>query len=354
MLVTCINTIDELNQLKSNWEQVYAADSYANFFLSWNWLRSWFEIKPYSWLVLGMQIDRNSPYVAFFPLSIRKIEKYRLKLFEDLNMGGNFAADYTGFICLPEYEEKASQIFANYLKQHLNWDRFRMDDIQDPKLNLFTSYFSDRQFQIQTSLGKASYYSTLPNNWDCYLQNNLGQNTRSSLRRAFKKIENNDRFQITYLDRNNLDSHIQAMCTLNQLRWGQQSEQQFNIYRHIFSNCFQDNSLWSCVLWDGKIPVSAFFGFIDHHKKTFLNYLMSYHPDYKSLGAGKAICAYSIKYAVENHLKTYDFGRGDFDFKHLLGGQKRFNNNTLILRKNLRTKAFNFVKENQKLWQQMT
>jgi CelD/BcsL family acetyltransferase involved in cellulose biosynthesis len=345
MLISCISTLARFNELKSNWERVYNADSYASFFLSWTWIYSWFEIKPDSWLVLAIQTDKNSPYVSFFPFSVRTIQKYGLTIFSDLRMGGNFLADYTGFICLPGYEDLVIQHFAAYIKKNLKWDRFRMDDIQDPRLDLFLKHFSDREFHIQKNIGKASYRTQLSNDWNGYLKDKIGRNTRSSLRRAFKKIKNNDRFKITYLESNNLDDHLETIFTLIELKYGKKSERELAIYRHIFQNCFKDKSLWSCVVYDEQNPVSAFVGFIDRHKKTFFNYLMSYNPEYKNLGVGKAVCAYSIKYAIENNLETYDFGKGDFDFKHLLGGQKRFNTNVTLYRNNLRAKAFEMLKK---------
>jgi CelD/BcsL family acetyltransferase involved in cellulose biosynthesis len=340
MKVNYIDNLAQLDELKSNWEEVYQADPNANFLVSWVWLRCWLEFKPEPWFILAVFSENHSSYVAFLPLGKRVIQKYGLKLLSDLHMGGKHSSDYTGFVCLPEYEQEAIEALADYVQKKVDWERFKLSDVLDPRLDLFLNHFTSSQFWVRKEVGKASAYITLPLDWDDYLYKSISKKARSNLRRAFRKIEASDRFKFTYSDSHDLDSLIEALLNLNQMRFGQRSPSELNMYHHIFRHCFQHNCLWAFVLWDGETPISASLGLIDSQKGAFFGYLMGYHPDYKYLEPGKAVCVKSIQYAIEQGLKVYDFGGGDFDFKYFLGGTKRFNINGTIFRKNLR--AFGF------------
>ena len=111
--VTRIDDISQFDKLKVAWDAVYAADPHATIFVSWAWLRGWFEVMPYEWLVVAVQPDHNSSYVAFFALSMHvSSQKNGTNQLSPLRMGGNPLADYTGFVCLPQFEVKAIEAFA--------------------------------------------------------------------------------------------------------------------------------------------------------------------------------------------------------------------------------------------------
>jgi len=105
--------------------------------VSWAWLRGWFEVTPHAWRVLAARPAPKAPYVAFFPVSVRPARRYGVEGSRELYMGGNPGADYTGFVCLPEYEERAVSAFAAFVQRQMKWDRFHLKDVLDPRLDFF-------------------------------------------------------------------------------------------------------------------------------------------------------------------------------------------------------------------------
>lgn len=89
MEITIIDELKQFEELKTAWDAVYSSDEHAQIFLSWAWLRGWFEVTPNPWFVLGVRLDNSSPYVGFFPLSIGRVQKYGLNLLRELRMGGS-------------------------------------------------------------------------------------------------------------------------------------------------------------------------------------------------------------------------------------------------------------------------
>ncbi|MBW4630857.1 MAG: GNAT family N-acetyltransferase [Iphinoe sp. HA4291-MV1] len=301
-------------------------------------------MKSDPWMILAAQPDDSSSYVAFLPLGIKVIKKYGLNLSRNIYMGGNYYADHTGFICQQEYEFKAIQAFSTYIQHYLKWDKFHLEDVLDARLDLFLKYFEQKQFNIQRNTGTGCPYIPLPNNWETYLQDYLGQWLRRDIRRGFKKVESREQFHVTYLGIDNLEEQIEALLVLNQLQWGAISEETQKIFRSIFHHCFKNNLLWSCVLWDEKAPVAALIAFVEHQKKIFMAYLIGHDSKYEKLKPGKIVYGYSIKYAIENGFSVYDLGRGDYEYKYQFGGKKCFNINVLIARKNPKFKFLSLAK----------
>ena len=196
MQVNRIDNIHQFDQLKTGWETVYAADPHAHLFVSWMRLRGWFEITPYDWFVLAVRPDNESPYVAFLPLIMRAPQTYTFSPIRVLHMGGWPLAEYTGFICSPEYEKTALAALALYIQQQLGWDSFQLEYFLDPRLDFFLECFPQKGFNIQQLDHIPCLSIPLPATWEQYSRDFMGK--RKTLKRKMKQIERCDELCITY------------------------------------------------------------------------------------------------------------------------------------------------------------
>lgn len=342
MQVEYIDTLHGFDRLKVDWDAVYAADSHAHMFVSWAWLRGWFEVTPYNWLVLAVRPDSRSSYVGFLPLGMRATRKCGIDLVRELHMGGSPCADYTGFVCLPEYEERAISTFAAYIQQ-LKWDRFHMKDVLDPRLDLFFNCFPSRKYDAQQVDTLSCPYIPLPESWDRFSLDFAGRWTRRDINRFFRRLEERNGFRMTCVQADNLEAQMEALLKLLQSRW-ETREQALNVYRAIFRRCFENDSLWLSVLWDRTEPIAGLAAFVDRQKRTFAAYVAAYDEKYSRLSPGKGMCGYSIRYAIQNGFRIFDFLRGDADYKFLFGAVERFNRSAVLRRKSLRMTAGRLIK----------
>lgn len=339
MQVCQIRDIEQFDQLKTAWETVYSADPHAHIFVSWVWLRGWFEMTPYTWLVLAVRTDDTSPYVAFFPLTIRTLRIFGFSLIRVLSMGGRPLAYYTGFVCLPEYEEEAMTALAMYVQQEMRWDSFRLEDMLDRRLDTFLERFPCKEFDIWHSDGMPSLCIPLPGSWDSYLQKFLSSRTRKNLRRALQGIEGRAGLCMTSTQTDTVDRDIGVLLTLWQQRWGPKPMAPW--HRCLLRRLFENGCLFLNVLWNGTVPVAALAGIIDHHKKTFYGYIICHDEKYARLSPGTALVGHSIRYAIENGLKAYDFLVGADNHKLSFGAKQRNTQIAIIARKSLRSTVAN-------------
>ena len=332
MRIDCVDDLDQFDELKDEWNTVYMADPHATIFVSWAWLRGWFEATPYEWFVLAVRPDSAAPPVAFLALSVDAPR-------HQLQMGGNPWADYTGFVCTPEHQEEAIRTLAVFVQRQLQWDRFHMRDVYDPRLELFLACFPQKGFHVQRNDGVSCPYIPLPDTWEQYLQDYLGRRTRKNLRRCMRLMDDRGEFRVTQAQEDNIERQVDAFLTLYQMRWGAQPEYALTRFRSIFRHCFESGSLWLTVLWDGDTPVSAMAGLVDRRKKVFSNYLVGRDDRFAHLSPGDALIGYSIRCAIENGFQVFDFLRGAEHYKFSFGAKERLNSDTIITRKSLRLTA---------------
>ena len=350
MQVEIINSIQQFDNLKTDWNNIYACDSHAQIFLSWSWLRGWLEVVPHDWFILAIRTKPDLPYVAFFPLGMRSLQWCNVNVYRALQTCAHPVADYTGFICEPHYEEDAIKNFALYIHQNLQWDVFHVKDIQDPRLNAFVEHFSPNHFQLISSQGATCPYICLPDTWEEYLQHSISRKPRKNLRNSLNKIEKNSDFHLTSIQADNLENQIEVLFELWQIKWGKQPDLTLDTYRNVFRQCAKNNSLWIDILWDKTIPVAATGMYVDSYKKVVYGQMTGFNPEYSKLSPGRAMMAFSIKKAIENNFKIYDLLRGDLDYKiSLLGAEKRWNTDLKIARNNLRANTIRLAQYSKKL-----
>lgn len=337
-----INRIDDLaqfDQLRKMWESVYVADPHAHFFVSWTWLRGWFEITPFSWFVLAVQPDNESPYVAFFPLNMRVLKTGKFNLIRELRMGGKPLGGYTGLLCLPEYEQEAIIALANYL-QESDWDSFQMEHTLDPRLDCLLKGLPADKFDVRLIDCFPSSYIPLPNTWEQYMHDTLGSRTRRNLRRSLRQTDSHNEFYATCAQDNSVERDIEVLLTLWQQRWGSNPKAYW--LRSIFRYLYENRCLWLGVLWDEQIPMAALAGILDQQKKDFYAFIMGRNTNYLKQSPGKVMFWKSIQYAIENGCHVYDLIMGGDDYKVTLGARQRDDALTIgVTRKSLRSTLAN-------------
>lgn len=350
MQVEVINSIKQFDELETNWNDVYAADPHAQIFLSWSWLRGWLEVIPNEWFILGIKPKPDSSYVGFFPLAMRSLQWGGVNVYRALQTGAHPVADYTGFLCLPEYEEDGIKNFASYINHDIRWDVFHVKDIQDSRLNLFVKYFCESDFQTTSNPGASCPYIPLPDEWEEYLQKFMSRKPRKNLRNSLRKIEQNSDFHLSSIQSDNIEHQITVLLDLWQIKWGEQPESVLDMYRTLFRHCAQTNSLWIDILWDKTTPVAATGVYVDKEKRVVYGQMTGFNREYSKLSPGRVMMAYSIQKAIENQFKIYDLLRGDLEYKFsLLGAENRLNTDFKIVRKNLRANTIRLAQYSKKL-----
>jgi tetratricopeptide (TPR) repeat protein len=354
MKIDVIDSPEEFQALKSNFDFVYSADPQARFFTSWIWLS--IMLKKYDeyhepWFLLAARPDEEpSNYVAFFPLKVEIHERNGDYFYNQLCLAGVTDAHHAPFVSLPEYQNEAIFAFASYLQQREEWSDLKMKNVEptDERLRLFLSQFSQDEFDSHEQRHLSDLdaidnnivpFIALPNDWDEYLQNNLSSNSRQRVKRFLRKIEDSDEYRITQVNADNLENHIGILHEFWKSSWeGRKGKDRCHRFlNHIeFSlhYCFENNCLYFPVLWKGDQPLGAIANLMDSAQKTILFLIGGRDDTVKDIPSGIVLHAYSIRYAIQQGFKIYDFLMGNEAYKFSFGAQERHIRTVFIQRKN--------------------
>lgn len=337
MQILQIETLESFGEFRDDWNRVYAQDPDAPFFLSHNWLSQWLPMLSGPWVILAAKPADSPHVVAFMPLRIRIRESKRGELFNEINMAGNYQADYTGFISVPECDHRAIPAFARHVGK-MHWTRIHLENIRttEDRLRLFLSFFPAGKFSIkpQTRINKRDNidnticpFARLPEDWDAYLDNDLSANTRQKIRRFMRQVESSSEFRVTCTTAETVDRDVDILLQFWARKWGPRKGNRLagilSTNRELLTHSFAAGILFMPVFWRGDEPLGALAIFVDEVKKAFLFYMAGRDETFNSPPPGLILHAYSIRHAIRNGFRTYDFLRGNESYKYSLATEER-------------------------------
>jgi CelD/BcsL family acetyltransferase involved in cellulose biosynthesis len=333
--IEVIDTLASFNRLEENWNTIYDQDPDAQFFLSFRWLAVWLSQVPSPWIILAAKESGSAktPYLAFLPLRVRfKAQEGRFH--NELNMVGNFAADYTGILSVPAVEHRVIPAFARYIKQ-MNWARLNLDCIRisESRLRLLLAHFPKAHFQIDeidrmndNIDNNRCPFAQLPGDWDAYLAT-LSANTRQKIRRLLRLLDTGDEYRITYATPETIDRDLDALLRFWETKWkprkGDRVHTLARSIRSMLTASFKADLLLLPTLWQADRPLASLAILIDRRKATFLFLLTGRDESFEGPPPGMMLHAHCIRYAIANGFKEYDFSRGNEPYKYSFGVKER-------------------------------
>ena len=342
MQVDIINKTADFEALEPQWNAIYDLDEEAQFFLSWKWIAQIFRRYQNDVRILAVrpaEQERGDGYVAFFPLRFRtRYDKNKSCFNTEIRMAGShFWSDYMGFVCHPEYEEPAITSLAESLKD-FSWScvAFKNMYISERRLSFLLSPFQSPAFKIEDRQRRSEkddidlllcLHLVLPGEYESYLQEKLSANMRQKVRRFDRKVNNSEELLISESTEESFEHNIQLLVELWKKKWasrkGSDIDRLARKYRQILDHARKAGLLYLPVLWRGAEPLGALASFIDHQKKSLLFFVAGRDESANDPPPGIVLHAHSIRWAINNGLRAYDFLRGDEPYKYSFGAENR-------------------------------
>lgn len=354
MEIYAIESLEEIHELKQNWDSVYRADSEAQFFVSWVWISGYLERNnkfDVPWLVLAAKENSTtSEYIAFFPLQLIVHRDNKIGLYSQLGMAGVTDSLHQGFICVPGYELEVAQAFAQYLQNQETWTEFEMRHIQKKKSRLtelfhcfdanHTRIIEDGSIyknELDDVDNSVCPYVLLPNDWEEYLAQ-LGSSTRKSIRKKLKKFTNSNDYYITHATQANINEYLNILFDLWRTNWESRKGKEkcsliVESWLFFLRHCFEHNCLFLPVLWHGDKPAGAVAHFIDIEQRALLSFISARDESFNDLPPGLILHSEAIRFAISNGFHLYDFLMGNEGYKYSFNAQERYITTIKIHRK---------------------
>lgn len=338
MRIDIIDSEADFLALRENWHEVLMADPEGQHYMSWGWMKNYL-FRRKRWFVLALrEREPGSPYVAFFPLRLlTPYDEKNAVFFDEIIMGGNHSADYTGFIAKPEYEKNAIAGFAAFLKQQ-NWTHLRLDYFSGSpwRRAAFIRALETPEVMHRNNTPKNSDgidncicpYIPLPASWDEYLATRMSAQTRQKLRRFLRMVEADDAYDISFATRETVDHHLDVLFQFWHEKWakrkGEERTQRLIVNtREMLMDCFNAGTLEVPMMSHDGRPLAALANIVDRDKKTVFFYITGRDESWTTPSPGLILHATCIRRAIEQGFGIYDFLRGNEKYKYAFGTEEK-------------------------------
>jgi hypothetical protein len=340
MQIDVIDTWNGFCGLRQTWESVYKQDREAGYFLSWPWLAKVFEAKPKCWQVIAVKPNAdNSDHVCFFPIRLKtRWSKSGRQFKTAIECAGKLSsAQYTGFVCLPEWESRAIVAIASTLRG-MSWERLSIkNDSCERRLNLFLSEFETDDYVIlhreyKTKKGMVDNlvcpYISLPQDFETYLQTHLSSNTRQKIRRFWRKFETRDDLRISNSTVDTYHRDLRVLLEMWFKKWAPVRGRRIanQVVKTYEKNLGQSQSLGAVhipVLWREEQPLGALGNIVDWQKRHLYFIAAGRDETVRDTNIGLLLHTHSIRWAIENDIGVYDFCHGNEPYKYSFGATDR-------------------------------
>ncbi len=336
MIIDVFKKYSEFEKLRENWGVLYQVDPEARLFLSWEWLSQEFLRRPDHWfyILAARPNPTENDYVAFFPLRLTlRTRGSNQRFHNELQMAGNYWADYNGFICHPEHEQQAIPALAMQLKK-MYWARLHLDFIlmSDRRLALLLNPFKDDAYVIShgNRLSEEDNidsliapYADLPDNFESFLATHMSAKTRQKLRRYTRKVVNSPELRITHTNTETSERDLSAFGNFWLTKWAERKGKKANrlakTYQQMLRQALQARILFMPVLWRANQPIGMLGSLIDRQKQSLLFFVAGRDESVRDLPIGLILHGHSLRWAIEQGLQKYDFLAGNERYKYAYG-----------------------------------
>lgn len=336
MIVDRFTRIEELASVRSRWAELYAADSAANFFVSWDWISGCIVSEASQWLVLAVR-DGDGPYLAFLPLRFDRFPRVGPTVSRELYLGISERGDFTGMVGAPREEGRFIPAFAREIAT-LPWDMFALKNCADSRGAALVDQLTSNDFRAVTAEATACPFITLPATWDAYLTSR-GSSTRRTIRTHLRRMETLPGYRLEFPGPNEAEEAIETLLRIHSQRWNEDVRVWRRRFGQLLLRCYAASRFGVAAMYQGQAVIAAQGFFIERERRTIVAYMIAHSPEYAKYSPGTMLSCASIRHAIEGGYELYNFSQGAQPYKVSLATDVEQMSNVTLWRRSLRVSA---------------
>ncbi len=329
MLITSTPTVEalrdasQLAQLREEWTSLLASSRSNCFFLTWEWLHTWWKHLAGPRRLFILTVRRGSELVGLAPLCLRPSGALGSPWFPGLELlgAGTVGSDYLDLIVKSGCEPEVLPALARRLDEEgtaLEVTHLRSDAC-------ITSGFSAALENagwttLKRQVNICPHIPLAGQSWDGYLAT-LGAESRYNFRRKLRRLQSD--FRVTFDPASTEQEWRESMdvvFALHNMRWQERGGSDafgapalVAFHREVSQLALNRGWLRLYVLRLDEKPVACLYGFL--YRRVFYFYQSGFDPSYAKYSVGLVAMGLAIKSAIEEGAHEYDLLHGDEDYK---------------------------------------
>jgi CelD/BcsL family acetyltransferase involved in cellulose biosynthesis len=313
-----ISNLNDWEQIRGPWNDLLENSASSNVFLTWEWLHSWAEcfLNEHRELFIVV-VYEGEAIVGIAPWYINKITKGICSIRQIEFIGTPEAgSDYLDVPIKKGREKEVTRFLYDFLLgDALNkWDRFRFHDIPSNSLFLLHLLNNIRENGKYVSVSEASFcpVAFLAGTEDEFFAG-ISSKRRQRFKQDLRTLNKQETVDHLSYSSDNLETALKDFFILYAEKAGRPGE---DLHRLI--NNFVDKRGNESVQIDFLSSGGGFIGGLLHlrFQDTLYMYLMAIDKTYSSkVSIGNLMVGLCISNAIRSGITSYDFLKGDEDYK---------------------------------------
>jgi CelD/BcsL family acetyltransferase involved in cellulose biosynthesis len=325
--VRICRTWAELAEFYEGWNFLLQARATASIFQTPEWLGAWWQAFGAEKEFFGLVFTGPEEILAGIALFYGGQERSSGRSIQVLRLvgAGSGDSDALDFITAAGYEQPCARAFFSWLAENNSWDVCALETLphDSPVARHISQLAQERGWKL-CSETSPNFFISLPPAWPEYLQM-LEPAFRPLLTRYPKRLHSRYRVCMERCQRQQeLDSHLQTLFTLHQMRWtgrgepGAFSSAERRDFYFRMARAFLERGwleFWLLKL-DGKIAAAQF---CFRYGNTVSLLQEGFDPQYTADRVGYALRAHVLQEMIRSGATRYDFLGGADAYKLKFG-----------------------------------
>ncbi len=340
-MIKIIRSIEEFQNIESEWNDLLKSGLNENVFLSFDWNFLW--IKYFlrgkdSLFIIAVYNDANE-LEALAPFFLKRFFLFFKSL---IFISGDYS-DYLGIIVKKDADKERiySEIFGEIVNNKIA-DIIYMKQVSGELLNGIKKSVSEYYgLKLNYKESGCCYYFNLPDGMDDYMKRFNSKQRYNILNRVEKAEKNNIGFiGSSAVDKSLFEKYLNCFFDLHQKRWNEKGKKGVfynkkikKFFTDLFTVLYNKNKIALSFLAlnektsggnSGKEKIISSAVCFDSGNKRQV-YLPGFDPEYSNFHPGVVLTYYIIKEAIGKKYEEFDFLKGGEDYKQRFGAVKREN-----------------------------
>jgi CelD/BcsL family acetyltransferase involved in cellulose biosynthesis len=332
-----IDNFNNVSHLAEEWDSLLQNSFSPNIFLTFEWFKTYCNhYKPEN--ILFILVYDDSELVGIAPLQIIELKYLNFFKIRKVVFISERFSEYCDFIIKKGREKEIFPIFLTEIKKY-KFDWIDLLDIsensitpafintitKDKKILNFSCKINDHNiyYHIDTSFPKEKYLYK------------FSSKTINTLERKIKKFEND--FSVKLISEYSADA--EGLSRLSDFNITRMNKKQTNSFFENHENSLFINDLITEFSRKGYILISKihlyklfpsiFLCFLFNNKLSY--FLSGYDPEFEKYSIGAIHLKYLIDFSFENKFSSFDFLRGDDEYKKRWHPEKSYSKRIILV-----------------------
>ncbi|HST04782.1 MAG TPA: GNAT family N-acetyltransferase [Chloroflexia bacterium] len=356
-------TLDELVSLRTEWDALLDRADLTTIYSTWEWAEAcWRYVLPGRQPLILVARDADGAMVGLLPLA-RTSRFGLLNMLEVLGCTrlGYPLGDYAGLVAVRGAERDVFLAFLRYLKSARRWSVLDLRNImagvpprEEQMSQLLSEAAAQLGWEVSTVEADSCRVLALPSTFDQYLAT-LSSNTRQNIRRKLRKLQPAGITieAVDALDEQARTDALETFYKFHRLRWaatgsreGFAHPQVREMHRHLAANLAARGWLDLRLVRsaDGQIQ-GVIYNFRRNGACYFYHIGFNNEEEWSPYSLGFCLLATSIEAAIESGCHTFDFLRGDHEYKRHFSGRTTHNFRVTVYKQSWLPKAIGLARK---------